>query len=253
MKRIQALLLMVSLLCLFSCKKWGDEDDYSPFKGMSAKQLYTEASTSLNKKEYTSAIKRFEALESMYPFSDYAETAQSHLIYAYYQNADYPSAAATAERFIHLYPRAENVDYAYYMKGLANFQQVRGTFSKALGIDESWRSPGTQTQAYADFTVLIQRFPHSRYKANALQRMIFLRNQFAERELNTANYYFERQMYVAAVERASYLVKTYPQAPSARAALVILYKANQALGLKQAAQDALLVYENTYHSKWVAN
>ena len=48
------------------------------------------------------------------------------LIYAYYKKKDFPSAAATAERFIHLYPRAKYVDYAYYMKALANFQQTRG-------------------------------------------------------------------------------------------------------------------------------
>lgn len=66
----------------------------------------------------------------MYPFSDYTEKSQMDLIYAYYKNEDYPAAAATAERFIHLYPRAKNVDYAYYMKGMANFQQTRGVFAK---------------------------------------------------------------------------------------------------------------------------
>ncbi|MDP1603882.1 MAG: outer membrane protein assembly factor BamD [Legionella sp.] len=247
MKRIQALILLVAILSLFSCAK-SDDDDNGPFKGMTAKQLFTESESSMAKEQYASAIKRLEALESMYPFSDYAQTAQTDLIYAYYNNGDYPSAAATAERYIHLYPRAKNVDYAYYMKGLANFQQLRGALVNMLPMDESWRDPGTQTQAFADFAVLIQRFPESRYKANALQRMIYLRNMFAQRELNTANYYFERKMYVAAAERASYLVKNYPQAPSAKAALVILYRANMAMGLQKAAADAQVVYQATYHS-----
>jgi outer membrane protein assembly factor BamD len=183
----------------------------------------------------------------MYPFSDYTERSQMDLIYAYYKNEDYPSAAATAERFIHLYPRAPNVDYAYYMKGLANFQQTRGVFAKVLPLDESWRDPGTQVQAYADFTTLIERFPESRYKANALQRMIYLRNMFAQHELNVSQMHFQHKMYVAAIERAGYLVKNYPQAPSAQQALVIMYKANKALGLHQAAEDALKVYQATYH------
>jgi outer membrane protein assembly factor BamD len=248
MKRIQVLFLASLVVALSSCAKKDDDDDKSPFKGMTAKQLYIESQKALKKEEYATAAKRLEAIESMYPFSDYTEQSQMELIYAYYQSEDYPSAAATAERFIHLYPRAKNVDYAYYMRGLANFQQARGVFAKALPLDESWRDPGTQTQALVDFATLIQRFPNSKYRANALQRMIYLRNMFAQHELNVSEYYFKRKMYVAAIERSNYLVKTYPQAPSAQKALTVMYEANKALGLKKAAEDALSVYQATYHS-----
>lgn len=251
MKRIQTLFLISLLLSLTACAKWwgsSNDDDNGPYKGMTAKQLFTDAQQALAKEQYDSAAKRLEALESMYPFSDYAEKAQMDLIYAYYKKGDYPSSAATAERFIHLYPRAKNVDYAYYMKGLANFQQTRGTMAAALPLDESWRDPGSQSQAYSDFATLIQKFPESRYKASALQRMIYLRNMFAKRELNTSEYYYVRKMYVAAAERSSFLVRNYPQAPSAQRALAILYNANMALGLKKAADDALAVYRATYHS-----
>lgn len=250
MKRIQTLTLVTCVLTMTACSWWGkDDDDNGPYKGMTANQLYTEAESALSKEEYNSAAKRLEALESMYPFSDYAEKAQMDLIYAYYKNEDYPSAAATAERFIHMYPRAKNVDYAYYMRGLANFQQSRGSFTNTLPIDESWRDPGTQSQAYADFGVLIQQFPNSRYKANALQRMIYLRNMFAQHELNVSKYYCERKMFVASVERANFLVKNYPQAPSAQEALVLIYRGNMALGLTKAAEEALAVYRATYHSE----
>ena len=228
------------LLSLTACKSfWGgdDEEDDGPYKGQTAKQLFTDSSSALAKKDYSGAIKRMEALETLYPFNDYAEQAEINLIYAYYKKEDYPSAAATAERFIHLYPRAKRVDYAYYMKALANFQQVRGAVTAMLSIDESWRDPGTQSQAYSDFATLVQKFPESRYKANALQRMIYLSNMFAQ-----------RRMYVAATERANYLVKTYTQAPSAKEALSIIYYGNKALGLKQAAADAKQVYQATYHS-----
>lgn len=236
------------VIALSSCAKWGKDDDKNPYAGMTVKQLYADSQTALKKEEYATAAKRLEAIESMYPFSDYTESSQMELIYAYYKSEDYPSAAATAERFIHLYPRAKNVDYAYYMRGLANFQQTRGVFAKMLPMDESWRDPGTQTQAYMDFGILIQKFPNSKYKANALQRMIYLRNMFAQHELNVSEYYFKRKMYVAAIERAGYLVKNYPQAPSAQKALVIMYDANMALGLKKAADDAMAVYQATYHT-----
>lgn len=249
MKRIQVLFLVGLIATMSSCSKWNkDDDEKNPYKGMTAKQLYSASQKSLKKEEYATAAKQLEAMESMYPFSDYTEQSQMQLIYAYYQNEDYPSAAATAERFIHLYPRAKNVDYAYYMRGLANFQQTRGVFAKVLPLDESWRDPGTQTQAFLDFATLIQKFPDSKYRANALQRMTYLRNMFAQHELNVSQYYFKRKMYVAAIERANYLVKNYPQAPSAQKALVIMYNANMALGLKKAADDAMVVYQATYHT-----
>ncbi|KTD43331.1 outer membrane protein assembly factor BamD [Legionella quateirensis] len=249
MKRIQIVFLVGLVIALSSCAKWNqDDEEKNPYKGMTAKQLYAASQKSLRKQEYATAAKQLEAMESMYPFSDYTEQSQMELIYAYYQNEDYPSAAATAERFIHLYPRAKNVDYAYYMRGLANFQQTRGVFAKVFPMDESWRDPGTQTQAFLDFATLIQKFPNSKYKANALQRMIYLRNMFAQHELDVSQYYFKRKLYVAAIERANYLVKTYPQAPSAQQALVVMYDANMALGLKKAAEDAMAVYQATYHT-----
>lgn len=248
MKPIRALFLIILLANSVSCKYGGEDDDYNPYQGMSAKQIFQAADKSLANEQFDSAAKQYESLESMYPFSEYAEKAQRNLIYAYYQKGDYPSAAATAERFIHLYPRAKKVDYAYYMKALANFQQTRGTFAPMLKLDESWRDPGTQSQAYSDFATLVQKFPMSRYKANSIQRMIYLRNMFAKRELNTANYYFRRKMYVAAAERASFLIKNYPQAPSARSALTLLYHADRAMGLQKAAEEVAAIYQATYHN-----
>jgi outer membrane protein assembly factor BamD len=250
MKKMNVLLVAMALLSLTACKHWwgGDDEDDNPYQGVSAEQLYADAKKDISREEYTAAIKRLEALDTLYPFNDYAEQAQIDLIYAYYKKEDYPSSAATAERFIHLYPRAKRVDYAYYMKALANYQQTRGALAHVFGIDDSWRDPGTQSQAYSDFATLVQKFPDSRYKANALQRMIYLRNMFAQRELNAATYYYERKMYVAATERAGYLIKTYPQAPSVQSALSVLYYANRAMGLNKAADDALIVYRATYHS-----
>ena len=118
MKRTQIFFLISLIIMLASCAK--NDEDKNPYKDMSATQLHAAAQKSLNKKEYATAAKQLEAMETMYPFSDFTEQSQLDLIYAYYENEEYPSAAATAERFIHLYPRAKKVDYAYYMKGLAN-------------------------------------------------------------------------------------------------------------------------------------
>ncbi len=253
MKRTSLFLIIIMFLSsLTACKHWwggADDEDDNPYKGMNAQQIYKEAKQNLAKKQYSEAIKRLEALDTMYPFHDNAEQAEIDLIYAYFKKEDYASTAATAERFIHLYPRSQHVDYAYYMKGLANFNQPRGALANILPMNLATRDPGTQSQAYSDFASLVQKFPKSRYTPNAQQRMIFLRNMFAQRELQAAYYYYDRKTYVAAEERASYLIKTYPQAPSAKEALAVVYYSDLALGLNAAAQDALTVYMDTYHSK----
>ncbi|MDX2346963.1 MAG: outer membrane protein assembly factor BamD [Legionella sp.] len=257
MKAIKYFVVLGLFVGLVGCKTltgiWQDlkkdEDEEGPFKGQTAKQLYHDADIALKKKDYTGAIKRLEAMETMYPFHDNAEKAELELIYAYYQKEDYASAGASAERFIHLYPRAKQVDYAYYIKAMANFHQMRGPVAGLLPMDQSYRDPGTQSQAYSDFATLVQLFPKSQYKPDSEQRMIYLRNMFAQSELNVSKYYYERRRYVAAAERASYLIQTYPQAPNVKEALTVLYRANLALGLKAAADDALSVYKKTYGGK----
>lgn len=254
MKAIKYLVVLGLLISSVGCKNFfaaSEETDEGSgiYKGQSAKQLYTDARAALDKKDYTGAIKRLEAMETMYPFHDDAEAAELALIYAYYEKEEYPAAAAASERFIHLYPRAKRVDYAYYIKAMSNFHQARGPVATLLPMDQSWRDPGTQSQAYSDFATLIQMFPRSEYKANAQQHMIYLRNMFANLELNVAKYYYERRRFVAAAERASYLIQTYPQATSVQEALGVLYYANLALKLTQAADDALNVYAKTYGGK----
>ena len=252
MKRV---VLILSFLALVGCSSWWNKDDddgLGMFKGMEAKQLYTEAETAVAKKQYTSASKRLEALGSMYPFSPYSERGQRLLIYAYYQSGEYAAASAEADHYIHLYPRSAHVDYAYYMKGLANFQQPRSAVGHLLSVDESWRDPGTQTQAYTDFLIFIEKFPKSIYYKNALQRLIYLRNEFAQHDLNNAKYYFDRDMYVAAAGRANYVVQTYPQALAVHDSLVIMYRSYKQLGLKKAMKEAAMVYHATYHESMEA-
>jgi outer membrane protein assembly factor BamD len=245
MKKNNQLVILCLLSSLTACKSWfaKDQDAYNPYEGMTASQLYKESQKSLKKEQYTTAAKQLEAMETMYPFSKNTEKAQLDLIYAYYKAEEYPSAAASAERFMHLYPRSKRVDYAYYMKAMSNFNQSRGVMAKYFAVDESLRDPGTQSQAYSDFSTLIQRFPSSQYKASSLQHMIYLRNMFADRELHAAEYYYQRKMYVAAQERASALIKTYPQAPSVPNALKLLRDSNKQLGLKGAAAEAEVVLQ----------
>lgn len=238
---------VLAMCLLVGCSKtFDDEEDIKQFKGMSEKAIYEEASAKLKKEDYHLAITRYEALETLYPFSRYAKPAQRDIIYAYYQNEDFAQCAATAERYIHLYPRDPDVDYAYYMRAMANFAQQRGVFAKFLSMDVSWRAPGTQLQSYQDFLALVRRFPHSKYYADSMQHLIYLRNQFAQRELNIAQFYYQRKLYVAALNRSNYVIKHFGQSPQAKKALSISKKINHILAMDQASEDDKQVLRDTY-------
>lgn len=216
------------------------------YRGQTAEQIYTAAETALAKENYADAVQAFEALDSLYPFGPHAQQAQLDMIYAYYKNNDNASAGAAAERYIRLYPRSPNLDYAYYIKGLANYDVDRGWLQHYLPADPALRDPGTLRQAFNDFKELVRLFPDSRYAPDAHKRMIYLRNMFGHYELKVAQYYFDSKAYVAAANRASYILQHYRSTPATQGALVLLVKANRALGLTHAANDALRVLKLNY-------
>lgn len=225
-------------------------DTTTDFQNQTAGQIYQGGERALAKNEYSRAIKHFEALDTLYPFTENTEQAQLDLMYAYYQSGDNASAAATAERFIRLYPRSTHTDYAYYLKGLANFEQDRGWFLRYAWVDLSKRDPGSMRQAFNDFSQLVQLYPHSPYAPDARQRMIYLRNMFAEYELHVADYYFKRGAFVAAANRANYLVQHFDGTPQIEQALGIMVKSYRNLGLQQPAEQALQVLRlNFPHGK----
>ena len=188
--------------------------------------------------DYLTAAKNFNGLLVLYPFSKYAEQAALDIIYADYMSENYTSTVADTDRYIHLYPRSQYVDYAYYMKGLADFQQNWDFFNKYFGVKIAKRDLLAAHTAFYDFKILLLRFPASQYAADARQRMIFLRNIFAAHEIQVAEYYLQRSAYVAAANRANYVIERYQGTPQVLSAFAILRITNTELGLPVAAAQA---------------
>ena len=239
-----AISLLVCLLAT-SCSYFkGSKDDIT--EDWSAERLYAEAKGSLDSGNYTKAIEYYEKLEGRFPFGVYGQQALLDLAYAYFKNEDTDSAVATAERFIKLYPQNAHVDYAYYLKGLANFERGKGFTERYLPIDAAQRDPGSALQAFQDFSEMVRLFPDSQYTDDAKQRMLHLRNQLADHEVNVANYYMRRGAYVAAANRARYVVEKYPKTPAVPDALVIMAKAYKIMEMNDLSADALRVLELNY-------
>jgi outer membrane protein assembly factor BamD len=221
----------------------GEQDET---KGWSAQKLYSEAKDNLNSRNYEQAIKYYEKLEARYPYGRFAQQAQIEIAYAYFKDGEAAQAVTAAERFIRLHPNHPNVDYAYYLKGLANFNDDLGWAGHLSGQDLTERDPKAAREAFQAFRDLVTRFPESRYTPDALARMNYLLNALASHEIHVARYYMKRSAYVAAANRAQYALKTYPQAPANEEGLVILVRAYDALGMNDLRDDAERVLKRNF-------
>ena len=187
--------------------------------------LYQAAQDALTEEDYTKALQKLQALEARYPFGRYAEQVQLELIYTQYQLQNYDAAAVAAGRFIRLHPQHEQVDYAYYLRGLSSWSAGRHALEWLELIDISQRDPGATRDAYQDFSLLVRRYPQSPYAADAYQRLQFLKNLLARQEIYIGRYYLKRGAYIAAVNRGREVLEAYPDTPATRDALAVMAEA----------------------------
>jgi len=237
-------LLALATLGLAGCGLLpGDTDETL---GWSASKLYSEAKDAMSEGAYDRAIKYYEKLEARYPYGRYAQQAQLEVAYAYYKQFEPASALAACDRFIRLHPNHPNVDYAYYLKGLVNFNEDLGLFGSFGTQDLTERDPKAAKEAFDSFKELATRFPESKYAGDARQRMSYLVNALASHEVHVADYYMRRGAYVAAINRAQATIKTYPEAPANEQALSVMIRAYDALGMKDLRDDAARVMKKNF-------
>ncbi|MBP9722787.1 MAG: outer membrane protein assembly factor BamD [Gammaproteobacteria bacterium] len=225
--KICLLVLASSALFLTNCSS-ADRDEYA---NSSADEIYKEAVTHLNKGRFEPAIKSYEALETHFPFGETTTNGQLELIYAYYKNQDYVQAITAAERYLRLHPLSPNADYVYYMKGLSYFEQGINMLTNIVNTNPALRDVTHYQTAFQHFQTVVRQYPKSKYAHDAKRHMIFARNIIAEHEVAIANYYIERKAYVAAANRARYVLEHLPNTPAEKKALDILENAYAQLKL----------------------
>ncbi len=236
-------LTLVGVLLLAGC---GLPDQVDETVGWNAQKLYSEAKDSMNDGAWERAIKMFEKLEARYPYGRYAQQSQLEVAYAYYKSGEQVSAVAACDRFIKLHPNHANVDYAYYLKGLAYFNEDLGMLGTLANQDLSERDPKATREAFATFKELSQRFPDSKYTPDAQLRMRYLVNALANHEVHVARYYYKRGAYVAAANRAQATIKDFPQSPAVEEALFLLVQSYDALNMPELRKDAERVMRQNF-------
>jgi outer membrane protein assembly factor BamD len=204
--------------------------------------LYQRAKHDLDTYNYNAAIKTYEQLTAVFPFTDQARQAQLDLIYAYYRAGETDSAIDACETFIRENPTHPRVDYAYYMEGLVNFEKQPNAIERLFHVDLSKRPPTTANKAFAAFRTVVQDYPKSAYAWDARQRMIYLRDRLASYDVAVARYYLKRGAYIGAARRAKLVIDDYEGAPATRDALAIMIVAYDRLGMKALADESRRVY-----------
>ena len=245
-KRILPLLLVVfSSLFLSACAIFGTPTDLDDTKGWQADRIYQAGEEKMQDKDYDKAIGYFQKLESRFPHGKYATQAQLEIAYAHFKKQDAVSCVAAADRFIKLHPNHPNIDYAYYLKGLATFNE-RGFVEKYTAQEISDRDPKTLKLSFAAFKELTDRYPKSRYFKDATQRMVYLVNALSQHEMHVARYYMKRQAYLAALNRAKYVLEYYPNSASVEEALVVSISAYDYMDLNDLKEDTVRILKTNY-------
>lgn len=247
--KLTMIALSISITAFAGCSTFGKKDkkevvDLGP---QSTEQVYFDkAQTALQKGQYGEASKSLEAIRNYYPTGQYAEQAELELIYAKFNQKDYPATISLAERFIQSHPQHPRADYAYYVRGVANMEQNYDSLIRYTSLKQAHRDIGYLKLAYQNFKDLILRYPSSPYAVDAGQRMIFIIQEMAESEMNVARFNIKRKAWLAGVERGLWVIQHYPQTPQIPEALATVAYGYGKLGDTQTAQQYIDLLKNNY-------
>lgn len=213
---------------------------------LAAQDLYTQIQANIQAGNYKTAASRLQTLQARFPFDNYGTQAELELIYVRYLDADYDGSEDASDRFIREHPRHPDVDYAYYMKGVAYFDPEVDLLQNWFRHDNFQRDPGNSQKSFEAFQTLLQKYPDSKYAPDARQRMIFLRNRLADFDWVVADWYMRRGAWISALQRAYDIVRHYPESPRSQEALQIMITAYTKLGYNDLAGDARKVLAGNY-------
>src|SRR5580698_643552 len=233
--------LCIALLALSGCAHKNRQLQQS-----SPEVLYKKAKKALDSYDFQAAIKTYEQLTARFPFTEQARQARLDLIYAYYRAGEGESATDAAETFIRENPTHPRVDYAWYIKGLVDFERTPNGIERLFRADLSKRPPSTARKAFAAFKTVVEQYPKSEYAHDALQRMVYLRDRLANYEVHVALYYLKRGAYIAASQRAKGVLEQYDGSPAVRQALQIMIESYDKLNLAPLAEQSRAVYAANY-------
>ena len=243
MKLINFLFFLLLIINLASCSKKEEKVSLIKEKNLEMQMIeaYNEGLKEFNKGDVFFAAKKFNEVELLYPQSIWAPRSTLMAAYVWYSQLYFNDAIFELERFLDKYKNHPNTDYAYYLLGICHYNQI---------IDEK-KDLGEILKAKTYFTILINEFPNTDYAEDAQFKLELIEEVLASKELYLANYYFDREKWIPAMNRYKKIVNQYDTTIYVEEALYRLVELNYKLGLVNEAKKytALLGY-NYQSSEW---
>ncbi|SPT68632.1 outer membrane biogenesis protein BamD [Anaerobiospirillum thomasii] len=247
MFKIVAPLALCIALATSACSSTNYNKDEVP--DVSPATLYSTARAAMSAGNLGEARQYLEAIDSRYPFGQLSEQVQLDLIYVYYKSRESDLTSAQIKRYLRLSPTSQYADYVTYMKGLNEIQKRSDIIQDFFGLDRSQKDPTNYLAAFKTFKGLIETYPDSPYVPDARQRMIFIKNEMAKRELLIAKYYNERGAYLSSIRHCQNVLYAYRGTPHLKEALELMVENYNNLNLPEAANNTKAVLAASFDGK----
>lgn len=239
-------LIVSSLIFITACSGNYNQDQVPDAP---AEMLYRDAQSAMAADNLPKAQLYLEAIDSRYPFGELTDQVQLDLIYVYYKRRNNEMTSAAIARFMRLNPNSQYSDYVAFMKGL-NEMQIRGNvIEDFFGLNRSQKDPEHYYEALKIFRDFIHTYPHSPYVNDARQRIMFIKDQLAEREFRIAQYYFEREAFLSCVRHCQSILYSYRDTQYLPMAMALMSEGYERLGLTHAAANTRRVAENSFNEE----
>ena len=246
MKIVNILYIFFLSFIFISCSKDNIKKSVIKEKSLENQVLeaYQEGKDSLDAGDVLFAAKKFNEAEILFPQSEWAPKAALMAAYSYYIQDYYVDAEAELVRFIKVYPRHKNLDYAYYLLGIAYFEQI---------VDEK-KDLQSIVNAKETFEVVIRDFPNTEYALDSEFKLDLINDILASKEMYVGRYYFERKKWIPAINRFRKIVDDYNTTIYIEEALHRLVEVYYNLGLiEESEKYAKLLGYNYQSSEWYKN
>ena len=243
MNFIKNFFLVFIVLLLFSCSKETIKQSIIKEKSLDAQVLeaYKEGLKSLNEGDVIFAAQKFNEAEILYPQSDWAPKSALMAAYSYYIQDYYSDTISELERFLKIYPKHNDLDYAYYLLGLSYYEQI---------VDEK-KDLQAILKAKDYFSLVVKNFPNTEYAFDSDFKLDLIDDVLASKEMYIGRYYFDRKKWIPAINRFRTVVDEYDTTIYVEEALHRLVEVHYIIGLnKEAEKYAQILGYNYKSSKW---
>ena len=244
MERFRIFLLsIIIMLSFFSCSKENLKESVINEISLDRQvfEAYTEGKKSLEEGDVLFAAKKFNEAEMLFPQSEWAPKAALMAAYAYYRQDYYGDVIAEVNRFIKIYPKHPQIDYAYYLLAITYYEQI---------VDEKKDLDSIQ-KAKKTFKYILKNYPETEYALDSEFKLDLINEILAAKEMYIGRYYFDKKKWIPAINRFKTVTENYSQTIYIEEALHRLVEAHYVIGLKNESNKyAKLLGYNYQSSIW---